>query len=307
MVNEFRAIKPKVSVIMITYGHEKYIKEAIEGVFLQKTDFLVELIIANDQSPDSSDEIIREVIKTCPSNISVKYILNENNLGVNANYLNAYENTEGKYIASCEGDDYWIDPLKLQKQVDFLENNEEYSITFHKIKEFTDRKEKFTYPNPDEEKTYTIQDLCKENFIITVSVVFRKNMETLPEWLPYSPIGDYPLHLLNASFGLIKYFPEEMAVYRVGSGMWSTQNTIDQIVNTMFCLKFLLTHFKNNQEVFTGLKIQYDNFQKALLKPYEEKKALELKIKDYNYLAQIISFNNLLKITKRKIINKLKK
>ena len=299
-------MNPLVSVVMITYGHENYIEESINSILIQDFDAEIELIISDDCSPDNTENVVKNIIANHPNGHWIKYIKHSENKGAIPNFVWALSQARGKYIALCEGDDYWIEPLKLKKQVDFLEKNPEYSLTFHKIKELTDRKEKFTYTNPDEEKTYTIGDLSKENFIITVSVVFKKNIETLPDWLQYSPIGDYPLHLLNASHGLIKYFPDEMAVYRVGSGMWSTQNTVDQIVNTMFSLRFLLQHFKNNKEVFDNLKLQYTNFQKALVRPFDERKLLETKIKDYKYLESITSFNGLLKMAKIKIVKKLK-
>jgi len=306
MVNEIRTMKPKISIIMITYGHEKYIKEAIEGVFLQKTNFLVELIIANDKSPDNSDTIIRNLIIDCPENIKVNYILNDKNIGANPNYLNAYQQSQGEYIASCEGDDYWTDPLKLQKQVDFLENNKQYSLTFHKIKGISvDDKEPVIFDNLNEEKTYTIEDLAKGNFIHTPSVVFRKNLDKLPQWIQYSPIGDYPLHMINASFGLIKYFPETMAAYRVGSGIWSSKGKVYQIVNVLFSLKLLMDHFKNDVPVLNHLKSQNDEYYTALTKPIEDKDKLALQIKDYKYIEKITDFPNIIKILKIKIKKKL--
>jgi glycosyltransferase involved in cell wall biosynthesis len=295
-----------VSVAMPNYGQEEFISEAILGVLSQEADFDIELIIADDCSPDNTENVVKNIIANHPNGHWIKYIRHKENKGAIPNFVWALSQARGKYIALCEGDDYWTDPLKLQKQVDFLENNQEYSLTFHKIKELTSRSEKFTYTNPDEEKTYTLQDLSKENFIITVSVVFKKNMEMLPEWLKYSPIGDYPLHLLNASYGLIKYFPQEMATYRVGSGMWSTQNKVDQMVNTMYCLRFLLLHFKNNKEVHENLLVQYNNFRNALISPFDEKKALDLKLKDYRYIETITSMGSLLKIMKSKIMKKLK-
>lgn len=299
-------MSPLVSIVMITYNHENFIIDAIKGVLIQKYNGSVELIIANDNSTDETDQKINDFFETnpAPENFIIKYTKHPKNKGAIPNFVWALQQATGTYVAICEGDDYWTDPLKLQKQVDFLENNQDYSLTFHKIKELTTRKEKFTYPNPDEEKTYTIQDLCKENFIITVSVVFRKNME-LPDWLKYSPIGDYPMHLLNASFGLIKYFPEEMAVYRVGSGMWSTQNTVDQITNTMFALRLLLQHFKNNESVYKILFEQYNNFRSALIKPIDDKKALDSNLKDYRYIEKITSMGNVLKILKLKVAKKL--
>jgi glycosyltransferase involved in cell wall biosynthesis len=291
---------------MITYGHEKYIEESINGVLSQVYNSEIELIISDDCSPDNTEAVVNNIINTHPNGNWIKYIKHTENKGAIPNFVWTISQAKGKYIAICEGDDYWIDPLKLQKQIDFLEENPDYSLTFHKIKELTTRDEKFTYPNPDTEETYTIEDLSKENFIITVSAVFRKNMEVLPDWLKYSPIGDYPLHMLNASYGLIKYFPQEMAVYRVGSGMWSTQNKVDQIVNTMYCLRFLLLHFKNNEKAHKNLLEQYNNFRAGLIKPIEDKKALDTNLKDYQYIEKITSLGNVLKIIKIKIGKKIK-
>lgn len=123
--------EPMVSVVMITYGHEKYIEEAINGVFVQQTNFPVELIIANDCSPDNTDEVVNSLLSKVPLNVYVRYIRHENNLGMMANFIWALKQTKGKYIALCEGDDYWTDPLKLQKQVDFLEENQEYVACQH--------------------------------------------------------------------------------------------------------------------------------------------------------------------------------
>lgn len=299
-------MNPKVSVVMITYGHEKYIEESINGVLSQAFNGEIELIISDDCSPDNTEAVVKNIINTHPNGHWIKYIKHTKNKGAIPNFVWTICESKGQYIAICEGDDYWKDPLKLQKQVDFLEENPDYSLTFHKINELTTRDENFTYPNPDTEETYTIEDLAKENFIITVSVVFRKNMEILPDWLKYSPIGDYPMHMLNASFGLIKYFPQEMATYRVGSGMWSTQNKVDQMVNTMYCLRFLLLHFKSNKEVHENLLVQYNNFRNALIRPFDEKKALDLKLKDYRYIETITNMRSLLKIMKSKIMKKLK-
>ncbi|SIQ04464.1 Glycosyl transferase family 2 [Chryseobacterium sp. RU37D] len=299
-------MNPTVSVVMITYGHEDYIEESINGVLSQTFNAEIELIISDDCSPDNTETVIKKIIGNHPNGHWIKYIKHTENKGAIPNFVWAISQAKGKYIAICEGDDYWTDHLKLQKQVDFLEEHPEYSLTFHKIKELTTREEKFTYPNPDTEEIYTIEDLAKENFIITVSVVFRKNMEVLPDWLKYSPIGDYPLHMLNASFGLIKYFPQEMATYRVGSGMWSTQNKVDQMVNTMYCLRFLLLHFKKNKEVHQNLSGQYNNFRTALIQPFDHKKALDVKLKDYRYIENITSMGNLLKMMKIKIAKKLK-
>lgn len=226
MGNEIRTMKPKVSVIMITFGHEKYIKDAIMGVFLQKTDFLIELIIANDKSPDNSDKIILDTIKKCPSNVSVKYIHNEFNMGVNPNYVNAYLKSKGDYIASCEGDDYWTDPLKLQKQVEFLEQNNEYAICFHKVDILhADGSVVPDYitkiPKNYQERTTLANS---SNYIHTPSVVFRNVIQDDINSVEFqkSPIGDYFLYLLVSKYGKIGFINDTMAVYRHGVGVYSS-------------------------------------------------------------------------------------
>jgi len=120
-----------VSVVMITYAHEKFIKQAIEGVLMQTCDFEVELIIANDCSPDNTDTIVNDIIANHPKASWIHYTKHTPNKGMIPNFIWALNQAKGKYIALCEGDDYWIDPLKLQKQVDFLESNPDYIICGH--------------------------------------------------------------------------------------------------------------------------------------------------------------------------------
>ncbi len=121
---------PKISVVTITYGHQDYITETLDGVFMQQYDGPIEFIIANDNSPDNTDEVIKDYLTTrqIPANFEVKYTKHCENLGVTGNFIWSMKQATGKYMALCEGDDFWIDPLKLQKQCDFLENNDNYSL-----------------------------------------------------------------------------------------------------------------------------------------------------------------------------------
>src|SRR5690554_2607359 len=128
---EGRSDKIMVSVVMPTYNHEKYIRQAIEGVLMQETDFLFELIIIEDCSVDDTKKIALEYAEKHPEIINV--LGAEKNLGITDNYFRAMGAITGKYIAICEGDDYWTDPLKLQKQVNFMETNPDCSLCFHPI------------------------------------------------------------------------------------------------------------------------------------------------------------------------------
>src|SRR5690606_29715501 len=113
---------PVLSVCMITYNHEAFIRKAVQGVIDQKTSFPLEFIISNDCSLDNTHVIIKEIINTYP-NVGFKYFNHASNKGMRENFIFALNECQGKYIAICEGDDFWIDPFKLQKQVEFLEQN----------------------------------------------------------------------------------------------------------------------------------------------------------------------------------------
>lgn len=292
-----------VSVAMPTYGQEKFIAEAVLGVLSQQCDFDVELIVADDCSPDRTAEIVRNITETHPNGSWIKYVRHDKNKGAIPNFAWTFCQANGKYIAACEGDDYWTDPLKLQKQVDFLEKNPDYSIIFHKVKEVDlyGVSTATVINSPDAEETYNIGSLAAGNFIHTPSVMFKKNFNTFPDWIGISPIGDYPLHMLNAQYGLIKYLPEEMAAYRVGAGIWSSQSRIYQFINTLFTLKLLITHFSDQQEIKDRLSIQYD----ALMK--------ELRINDLNSAPRMyeknrndLSFSELTSLLVKKIRKRIK-
>jgi len=122
--------EPLLSVITITYNHEPFIAKTIEGVLMQKTSFPIEYIIAEDCSTDNTRNICFEYANKNPN--TIKLITSDNNVGFVENEKRGIRAARGKYIAFCEGDDYWTDPLKLQKQVDFLELHPEYSVTFHR-------------------------------------------------------------------------------------------------------------------------------------------------------------------------------
>ncbi|WP_051190481.1 glycosyltransferase [Kaistella palustris] len=221
----------KVSVLMITYGHENYIQEAIEGVVMQKCGFEVELIIANDNSLDKTDEVVVNFLanKTVPDNIIIKYTKHEVNKGMNPNFLWATQQATGKYIALCEGDDYWTDPLKLQKQVDFLEENGDCSLCFHGANYINDNSEILSIHRPlriPDNFKFGMKDaiLGGGGFITTNSMVFHtKYIEKFPRWVNDAPVGDIPLMLVLASKGKIGYIDQVMSVYRVASvGSWSS-------------------------------------------------------------------------------------
>lgn len=125
-------MKPLVSIVCVTYNHEPYLRQALDGFLMQKVNFPLEIILAEDCSTDATRKICEDYVAKYPD--IIHYIWSENNVGGVENEARAIRAAEGKYIALCEGDDYWTDPYKLQKQVNFLEAHPEYSVTFHRYK-----------------------------------------------------------------------------------------------------------------------------------------------------------------------------
>lgn len=219
-----------LSVVMITYKHENYIKKAIDSVLNQETNFEFELLISNDNSPDSTDEIILKIVRDHPKSSCIKYINNKINIGMMSNFTNTLKKSKGKYIALCEGDDYWTDRQKLQKQVDFLEANTDFAICFHNVNiDKNNSIEKDTITNVPRTIT-SIEDLSKGNYIHTCSVVYRNNMfKSYPEYFYNAPVGDYFLHMLNSRFGKIYCLQETMAHYRVhDTSYWSSKQQAER-------------------------------------------------------------------------------
>jgi len=213
----------KVSVLTTTYNHERYIAQAMDSVLAQQTDFSWEQIIGEDGSTDGTRFIVQEYQRRYPDRI--KPILRERNVGRRPNFLEAFSLCQGDYIAILEGDDYWTSPLKLQRQVDFLESHPDHAICFHAV----EARDESGAQAPKEVRAarsrYTLEDLLEQNIIPTCSVLFRNRLfASFPDWYLAAPAGDWPLHVLNAHHGDIGYIDESMAVYRVhAGGVWSPQ------------------------------------------------------------------------------------
>lgn len=204
---------------MITYEHERFISQAIDGVLMQETNFPIELIIANDHSPDGTDELVQNYINNHPKGNLIRYFHNEENIGMMPNFLFALSKPKGDYIALCEGDDYWTDPLKLQKQVDFLEENINVNLCFHQVI-YVDANNKYLgnpqyQYNKDKSQLLSYEYLIENWCINTCSIVFRKVFEEAPAFLSDYKVGDQPLfYFIN--MGKDSYFIHDiMASYRI--------------------------------------------------------------------------------------------
>ncbi|WP_309741744.1 MULTISPECIES: glycosyltransferase [unclassified Chamaesiphon] len=237
------SITPLVSICCIAYNHEKFIRSALDGFFIQQTSFAIEIVIHDDASTDNTTNIILEYQNKYPGSIDI--IMQAENQYSQRGFgfiADLFAKAQGKYIALCEGDDYWIDPLKLQKQVDFLESNPEFAICFHKVKIEEEGKFKDDYitgGNPP--IVSNIIDLAKGNYIHTPSCVFRNNTsKILGANFADSPLGDYYINMMNAQYGNIFHIDEIMAVYRIhSSSTFSSQSRNFQIAKTIKAIEVI--------------------------------------------------------------------
>lgn len=247
-----------VSVACITYNHAPYIRQCLEGFLLQKTNFPIEIIVHDDASTDGTDDIIREYALKYPE--LFKVILQEENQyskGVDVLSL-VFERSAGKYIAFCEGDDYWTDPLKLQKQVDFLENNPDYVMCSHNYSFlFMNEMKRVSYVETIG-RDYSLESLTKGEWLYQpLTLMFRSQTLWESEILRYTSIIDNILlyNLLKRGGGYC--MPDDMGVYRVHSnGVWSGINqerklmmeyksilAIYEVEQSDMAAQFLLTQF----------------------------------------------------------------
>ncbi|WP_250434159.1 glycosyltransferase family 2 protein [Hanstruepera flava] len=165
--------KPIVSVCMITYGHEDYIGEAIDGVLMQITDFDVELVISNDCSPDKTDLEVKKYLGIDHGRVTINYIKLEKNIGMIPNFIFALEKCRGKYIVMCEGDDYWIDEHMLQKQVDFLEKHNTYNLVTGYVKQYVQSTGEFIGSKEKKAYDFTYKDMIIRNQCSTCATMIR--------------------------------------------------------------------------------------------------------------------------------------
>ncbi len=260
-----------VSVVCLAYNHEKWVGQTLEGILAQQTTFLFEILIGEDCSTDRTREICLEYKKKYPDKISL--ITSEKNVGPQANFIRTLLAARGKYIAFCDGDDYWTDPHKLQKQVDFLETHADYAICFHPVKIWQCGKLYDDYITWVAPETTAMLDLAKRNYLMTPSVVYRhKFFAKFPDEFSTLPFADHFLHILNARFGKIKQLPDVMAVYRIhGGNMWATKKPEERIEKWVSACETMLKCFANDTVFSRAMAMQLLCYYNFLEKCYRNK------------------------------------
>jgi glycosyltransferase involved in cell wall biosynthesis len=278
--------KPLLSVCLITYNHANYIREAIEGVLIQQVNFCWELIIADDFSTDGTREIVLAYKEKYPE--FIKLILQEKNVGPSQNYFDLINTPSSKYIAYFEGDDYWTDPLKLQKQLEFLETNEDYGLAWTDVDFYSQSSGVFkrgVFKNSILPIYHSFNDiLMNRPFFASLTWVFRR--EYRPKQINDYCDGTFPMILDIVSETKIKYFNEVTATYR---------RLDESASNSRSALK-RYTFFKGVHRI-----------QKDYIKKYELPKAIEEQVDFKHFEAAYpyaVIFRDIKSIEKGKIILK---
>jgi len=212
---------PRVSVVMLTYNHAEFIRQALDSVLMQQVDFSYEVIIGEDCSTDQTRHIVEEYARRYPA--IVKPIYHPTNGGMGRNLQACLAAARGEYLAPLEGDDYWTDPHKLRKQVDLLAARPEYSMCFHEVQVIREApyEVRGTTCNDD---VYTFEQLLASERTVpmTSSLLLRNHLVSWPEWLFAAPTMDYPLVILQGEQGRLIRVAEVMSVYRLhAGGIWS--------------------------------------------------------------------------------------
>lgn len=277
---------PLVSISCITYNHAEFIRECIDSLLSQKTTFAFEILIHDDASTDGTSDIIREYQHKYPEIIK-PIIQTENQYtkgvrGINLRFN--FSRAKGKYIALCEGDDYWTDDTKLQRQVDFLEANQDYAVVFHPVKvHFHDEStEDVTFP--ENTRNITLKRLLEENYIQTNTVMYRaqKNYEQCEtDILP----GDWYLHLYHAQFGKIGMIRRVMSVYRRHSGgvWWGSIEKEAEFIKNIFTRHLKL--FYEVRRMFGDTPSHLESINKAENKFV--RRAIQLNTDDEEFLCLV--------------------
>ncbi len=236
-----------VSIRCITYNHEPYIRQCLEGFVMQKTNFRFEAIVHDDASTDGTAAIVREYAEKYPDIIKPIFET-ENQYSKHDGTLDRImdEKCTGKYIAFCEGDDYWIDPLKLQKQVDFLECHDDYSMCFHNAHLLKDVESEFKLIQV-EDRDYDMDELFEKWIVPTASIMIRRNVyeKMIPD--PRIINGDINTVMNACANGNVRGMNNEMSVYRVqNDGVTIKRMREDKLG---WCLRYI-DHFKALGELY---------------------------------------------------------
>ena len=228
----------KVSVILLTYNHVRFIRQAVSSVLRQETDFEFEVLIIEDFSTDGTRDVVIEFANNYPQKI--RLLLSPINICDNIIVMNALQAARGEYIAFLDGDDFWTSPAKLQKQVEFMDRRPECVFSWHPINVVdADGNPLGTFRNPRSQTAHTIEDfLARYPEPATGSVIIRNSVPEIPQWYRSCPVGDYPLWVIALQYGTAAYLDEVLSAYRVHSGgAWSGGSEVARRELSLSCYR----------------------------------------------------------------------
>lgn len=251
-----------VSILCLTYNHGKYIREALDGFLSQETEYTYEILIHDDASSDETVSIIQEYVERYPSKIKPVYQReNQYSKGVlgGITYKFQYPRARGRYLAFCEGDDFWSDPKKLKLQIEFLEKNLDYALSYHNY-DVLEAKVRVLHEGRKGQDMNLIDYANCATGIQTLTVVMRNIFKdlVLPDTILRHVTGSYFWFMLAAEHGSVKYMDESMAVYRVHSeGIWSGKSKAAQGKMALSNKYAMILYFEKNMPVSRILRKAY--------------------------------------------------
>ncbi|WP_236974810.1 glycosyltransferase [Membranihabitans maritimus] len=257
IVSEYNNIvpeKPILSICVQTYQHQDFISQCLEGILMQETNFAIEILLGEDNSSDGTRDICIKYAEKYPDKIRLFLHHRENNISVldrptgRFNFLYNLFSARGKYIAICEGDDYWTDPLKLQKQVDFLDANPDYVMCGHDAFVFDENGIISNSKLLDNHKRdYSATNLKRGVSILFMTICFRNIIKDIPPHFMKIINADSFLYAYLGQFGNYKYIPEiKSAAYRVHKGgIWSLVDSETQLITRVSSLLWMGNYFKS--------------------------------------------------------------
>lgn len=314
--NLFKNIK--LQIVCLAYNQAEFIRDALDGFVMQKTNFPFEVLIGDDCSTDGTSEIIAEYAQKYPH--IIKHFKRKKNMGSQQNSFDLLKHVDADYLALCEGDDYWTDENKLQLQVDLLENNRQLNGCFHKAeiikeKNVTSWNSDKYFPKDENGRQFWPTNLKKEivkmadvlpGIIATSSIVYRydKNFK-YPEWFRTCIAGDRPMHCFMIKDGSFQYIDKVMSVYRISKkGVWfnknnennlveETQSWVDLLNNLddFFHKKFACIDFYRNETIKKAIR---DSFEKQNTENLS--KLMNIFKKHFLKMSNMLAANSILNI-----------
>lgn len=262
---------PVVSVCVITYNHEPYLAQCLDSLVMQQAYFPFEVVVGEDCSSDRTRGILREYEQRYPQ--IIRPIYHEKNVGAARNlFAHALPGAKGKYIAICDGDDYWTDPLKLQKQVDFLEAHPDCVLSFHRVRQVDQLDQLIQQQEISADvKYYGWHDILHIS-IPTLSVVFRNCIDRYPEEVYQAKSGDTFLFGMLSQFGGAADQGFLGANYRVhAGGTFSGKSQVEQYRQTIHTRKLMKRSAFFNRAQLAELGKEIDRRKKRYIKHFIKK------------------------------------